>query len=548
MLLQDFVDLVSVVRIKFGNRPFWVFVAAFLTISVLQTLVRVWGKPERDATTRRTAATPVIPVGLSIAAIAAYVAVALWYLIEPKYHDYAEPTVAAVGWLFHVGRPIYHAFDSPERYSHMYGPLAFMIPGWFLGLFGPGLSTSKIAGIAAAFAALIVMYRLARSVTTTTRALGLTAIFAVVCLIFRNLSFWIRPDSFLVLFSAVALLASTSRRNLTAVIGLGLATGVLWDLKITGVLYALPAFGIVVARYGLLAAVWASSISALTAALPFLIFPNVSLTNYLLWVHTSANNGLGFWTLRQNIEWALFLMLPVVPSLLASPSGKEDARVRAWMLGGLCLGVILVVLAASKPGAGPYHLLPFLPSILYAAACDLDRLPASITQQRAFRRGVLAFVSCAALVAFLQLTYFFREMTGLRGTAIAADIRQFMDAHPSATIEMGPGSPGEALTLFRPLLVFRNNSYFLDAPAVQEFQMSGLTLPPATIQALASCVVDYWLIPKSAEPFSSRNKYPSTGFRPLLSDEFRRTFANTYAHVGETTYFQVWSCRAGARK
>jgi hypothetical protein len=122
----------------------------------------------------------------------------------------------------------------------------------------------------------------------------------------------------------------------------------------------------------------------------------------------------------------------------------------------------------------------------------------------------------------------------------ASDIKDFASSH-AGVIELGYGST-EAFTLERPLLVFRNNSYLLDQPAVREHQLAGLELPPATLQALRSCRVTYWLIPKGEIPFSGRNAYPAVLLKPLFSDEFREVFHQSYRLTAETVYYDVWEC------
>jgi hypothetical protein len=51
---------------------------------------------------------------------------------------------------------------------------------------------------------------------------------------------------------------------------------------------------------------------AITAAAPFAMFSNVSLTEYVTWVRLSARTGLLLSTLRQNLEWTAFLLVPVL--------------------------------------------------------------------------------------------------------------------------------------------------------------------------------------------------------------------------------------------
>ncbi len=536
MTLEQFVNVVSRFRITVGNRPFWLFVA------ILLICLLVNGVLTRSARPRPASAA----WWLAIGAIAAYVAIDIWYLRQESYYDYAEPSVAAVAWLFNVGRPIYHDFDSAERYSHMYGPMAFMIPAWVMAVLGPSITTSKIAGAIAGLISLGAMYRLMRSATGVRTALSLTGLFAVLCLIFRNYSFWIRPDSFLLAAAAVALLAAATARTAVAAITLGIATGVLFNLKLTGPLYALPAFAVLMTRLGIPAAVAAAGTSVLIAAAPFLLFSNVSLANYLMWVRVSADNGLGFWSLRQNIEWAFFLIVPLSTTLV---SHVQDGRasLRRWLLAGLGVGMALVVLPASKPGAGPYHLLPFIPAVLYGVALGYDEAKRS-DQGDIVRIGSLAFAITAVMVAFGQLTYFFWGAALTRDKDLAADIQRFADTHPAATIAMGYTAQDEAFALPSPILVFRDGSYLLDALAIQEYQMSGLALPDATVRAIAECHVDTWLFAKNAEPFSARNSTLRPDTRPCFRTSSAGRSSTRMSMSPIRRYFQVWRCRGRNRR
>ena len=72
--------------------------------------------------------------------------------------------------------------------------------------------------------------------------------------------------------------------------------------------------------------------------------------------------------------------------------------------------------------------------------------------------------------------------------------------------------------------------------------MQGLELPPSTLEAVARCRVNYWLLPKGEAPFSGRNVYAAAFARPLFSDRFRDVFVSSNRLVGTTAYFDVWQC------
>jgi hypothetical protein len=131
-------------------------------------------------------------------------------------------------------------------------------------------------------------------------------------------------------------------------------------------------------------------------------------------------------------------------------------------------------------------------------------------------------------------------MQGRRMLQEIRDIETFVAEHPGV-VEMGYGVD-DPMTFERPVLVFRNNAYLLDAPAVGEHQLAGLGIPPATLDALRQCRVNYWLVPKGEAPFTSLNMYPAVFLQPVFPDEFRRVFHQTHTLIATTEYFDAWQC------
>jgi hypothetical protein len=277
------------------------------------------------------------------------------------------------------------------------------------------------------------------------------------------------------------------------------------------------------------------------ASFPFAYYGNVSLSDYLIWLRLSGSTGLLLSTLRQNIEWAIYLCLPIVLSYYAVPRALRPESV-VWRntLAALVVGVTGVVIAASKPGAGPYHLIPFLPIIVYIVAWHLARFSPHVVLDVDTASAAVTFVLTAVLIGTAQQLQFVTTMRDRRLLHESDDIRGFSESH-QGTVAMGYGAT-ESLSLERPLLVFQSNSYLLDQPAIREQQLQGIELPRATIQAIAECRVNYWLIPKGEAPFSARNSYAAVLLRTLYPEEFRRVFEQAHSIVGSTTYYDIWQC------
>lgn len=531
-------DAVNVVGARVGGRPLMLSIVVLGLLFVLRHR-GVPGTSNNRWTWLATRAT----AGAGLLGLLTYPLAAAWYASDPHFFDNAEPTMVAIGWLFHVGKPLYHLPDAAERYAHIYGPLAFMFHGAALGTFGPGIGVSKGLGVAAGLASLAFGYGAIRYHAGVQRSLVLTGVCALVLLLFRHYSFWTRPEPLQLMAASAALLFAVSARGWTGAILVGLASGILWNLKFTGPLYSLPVFVLLHRRTGWRGTSLAVGAGLAAAVAPFLAFSNVSPGNYLAWVALSARTGLLLSTLRQNLEWAAYLCLPLLLSYYAVPRQHrpQGPEWRAVLI-ALLLGMLGVVVAAAKPGAGSYHLLPFVPLIMYIVAWQAAGFSRAAEIDPAVPLASIAFLVTAAVVALAQQALVLTTMNERRALREIDDIEQFASTH-EGVIEMGYGRT-EALTLERPVLVFRNNSYLLDQPAVREHQLEGLEIPPATLDAIAHCRVRYWLIPKGEPPFSGRNPYAAVFLRPLFSDEFRRVFTATHTTVGSTAYYDVWQCQA----
>ena len=485
--------------------------------------------------------------GRAVAAIVAIVAgiglflyplIAIWYASDPHFFDNAEPTIVSVAWVYLKGAPLYHAVDSPERYSHIYGPMAFMVHAWAFAALGPSIAVSKWVGTAAGIASLALIFATLRRVCSTDRAMALTGIAAMMLLTFRHYSFWVRPDSLQLFFAALSLFCATGRGSMLSIVVAGLASGILWNLKITGVLYSLPVFALIVQYSGIRAASRALGVGLLVAAAPF-FFDNVSIIKYLTWVRLSGQTGVTFSLLARNLEWAVYLCVPLLLARSMTTRTTCDGRYPSVALG---LAILIVAVAASKPGAGPYHLIPFVPVIAFFAGTRLGAMPLSSSR---LLPSAAAIAWSAVLVLFVasESAYLVTTMTPRRALDDVEDVRAFLDGH-DGIVEMGYGWT-EAKSLIRPVVTFRNSVYLIDQPAVREYQLQGLELPSSTVDAVRGCRAAYWLIPKGEQPFSLINTYPSVANTPLFSAAFRDAFAASYRLTESTKYYDVWKCSMG---
>lgn len=473
-------------------------------------------------------------VTFGLAFLAAYLAIVVWYVTKLTYFDPAEPTITAVAAVFRTGHPLYPALDAPERYAHIYGPALFVIHAGAMALFGSSILVSKAVGAVAVIAALGVSFHVYRERAGIYAATLATAACVVVFMGFSNVTFWTRSDPLLILCVALGLLATRLRSSLASMLLLGLTAGLAVNLKVTGVLYFLPIIAMSLVARGARALALAAAIATVTALAPFVVH-SVSIANYKDYLELSARNGLNAGRLRQNAEWLLFLSAPVGLLLWSTwRIGGLSGHLRAMLL-ALAPALVGVAIVTAKPGGGPFHLLPFVPVLLYG----IVNAPRS-SWSAAAQTLALAFTITAVALAVPRQLIFVETSVDRDLTPAVNYIRSFADAHPGASMTVGYAGTS-VLSFARPEAVFRTGDYFLDVPAIQEHGLAGQPLPEAAILALVTCRAEYILVPGGASPFAVQSAYYPDGPRDVFPPEFRQEFQRRYRRI-RSDVFDVWAC------
>lgn len=471
-------------------------------------------------------------------AVLAHLYFATVYLQSANYTDHIEPNTAVVSWLWLHGAPVYHALDAPERYAFLYGPLAYLAGGLSFALFGGSVLAAKLPGFVCLLLALgataAAALRVGRGWVAGLAALGYVSLLA---LFFRNFSFWSKPDSFLLAAAALGVLACTWRSGRGAATGVGLALGLAVNAKITGGLYFLPLLAWLWERHGLRPALAAGVTGAVLAVLPFFT-EQISVVHYIEWLRAAGGHGLSLSLLVQNL---LFGVLALVPAAVFA--WRERGCLRRYPLTGVAAGLalLLVVVAASKPGSGPHHLLPFLPALGMLAA----RLAAGARHVRLVSAACAAFALASGATAAVAVYYGLGVVRShALGDTLRAEIEHVSARYPDRSIYMGYGDGSRyTWTFVRDELAYRGHPYLIDAAAMMDFQLSGVDVPDATVERMVGDVGAVWLIPAGQEPFTIVNWYYRATGGKLFSDEFRQAFSDHYRKVAGTEHYDVYLAR-----
>jgi hypothetical protein len=486
----------------------------------------------------------------------------IWrYFIAIDYADPAEANVVSVAWLFQGGRTLYPALDAAERYINNYGPFLYIVQGLFLKLFQPSFWSSKLVGCLAGVASLGLLLLTLKHRLPWTIALFCGGVISLGLLSLTSASgllasaFWVRPDSLLLFFTAIAVVAVLRGGQRTAVIVSAIALGVSLNLKVIAFLHFVPLYAILLQRFGLSWTMGAMVGAVAIAIAPFVVVPTISFSNYATWLLQVRQKGINPEQIVKNLLWIGYVALPcAIASLhlyLINPSSYFSwVRQHRLYLCLLAIGVMTTAIVGALRGALENNLLPFVP--LFAGS--LNQLLQRITRmplwgnRKQFAAVLLSMnVTLAFVVSVTMLVYsteagFLARLGNAPGAAAVQDLHRILQAYPNRSIGMGYGGTTSELPNYRPVLVFAGQPYLLDSASLMEMQAAGLkNTPDATVDAIAACKTQIWLIPKNNKPFDLHNFYPP--LQKLFNDQFRQVFRKRHRRIQQTQFYDVWACK-----
>lgn len=511
-----------------------------------------------------------VQIGFAIAAflpILNYLGLTITYLASPTFADPAEANVASVSWLFQTGHPLYPALDAAERYINNYGSCLYIIQGLFLKVFQPSFFSVKLAGCLAGISSLFVSFLLFKQRLNFRLAMlgcGLTSLWFLALTSATGLvtsSFWVRPDSLLLLCTTVGLFLAAYGNKWSAIVGSAIALGISTNLKITALLHFLPTYVLLLQRFGIVYTLASLIGSGVVAIAPFMLFSNVSLTNYLTWLRQVGHKGINAEQVTKNLLWMGYISVPTgIAALQLLCTNARYFRQWLWRHGGYllvliaCIGVAAI--AGATRGALENNMLPFVPLLIYLLSDLIEKSFCSCEKANKLHHTIVTSFSISAALAFIvsiSLTVYSTEaplvsrLTDGSSNSVVQDLERVMETYKKSAdndnqgIAMGYGS-SYPLAAYRPALVFANNPYLLDSASLMEMQAAGLNnTPESTLNAIRTCQIQYWLIPKNEKPFEVYSYYPP--LQKLFSNQFRQAFRQQYERQEQTEFYDIWICK-----
>jgi hypothetical protein len=226
---------------------------------------------------------------------------------------------------------------------------------------------------------------------------------------------------------------------------------------------------------------------------------------------------------------------------------KFNAGDRQFFLFGLT-SIALVLVPASKAGAGPHHFIPFLPIMALSYAILLKPTLTTSTEIKNpnFNKIFLLFFyvsfGFAIFLGFSSQRHIMHFFTNTdKHMAQVEEVQKILENYKGQYIQMGYSDGDHYSSSFpRSLLTFAGNRLFIDAAPMMDFEKSNISISAATIQAINSCSVDIWIIPKG-DAFSLASGYSPS--RRLFEDRFTDAFFANYEIDESGQNYDIWTCR-----
>ena len=206
---------------------------------------------------------------------------------------------------------------------------------------------------------------------------------------------------------------------------------------------------------------------------------------------------------------------------------------------------LLVCVAASKPGAGPHHLLPGLPLKIWL----VHQLTYKDNNEysRAYRfLGLVVFVMSIYYVSY-GYPKFLRVHLGSyesiwRQIQAKQELQQLIQNHPNSLVGVSDDKhENYSLSFYRPYAFGPNYRDLLDPVAFMEVNYTLEVDDGLFAEKIRTCTYRSIILPAKGEPFDLSNLYFKYK-KPLFTDNLKLTFASNYKLLKHGQFYDIFMC------
>jgi hypothetical protein len=460
------------------------------------------------------------------------------YFVFPNYYDQLEPLIASLGAYWRQGHALYTSLDSPYRYSSIYGPLPFVVNAVFQGLPLPVIEASKIPGVVNLIITVSCVAILARQLHVKRQEFLLfVGCFVAALLGFKNTAYWSRGDSYMLAGVSCVCLASElcqQNRRLIFYLVLGFFAGLCCAAKIFSGFLFLPLLVFFIerdSRNGSLAGLTLSVLVGIFAGLSLFTLPGISLPSHLEWLQVYGSHPLQLYLFSRNLTY----MIPFFLLIWISGFGP---RYRSTFFATFGVGIIICTFG-SILGAGAYHCLPFLPVLFYFCLIGFKQCESiHLKLAEVVGAGLIFAIFYFCVAEQRSVGQFFLRYN--EELAWRKDLENILDKYPGSMAMGYAANHKFDRTFFRPLVITARHRLLIEPMPMMDMIESKITMPSSTISAIQNCDVDYYVLPKSDQPWGLQSDFGPMTFNA----QFVSAFQKAYVSLEQTAEYTVYGCAA----
>jgi hypothetical protein len=453
--------------------------------------------------------------------------------------DGLEADILSIAAASMHGQPVYHSITSPYySYAAPYGPLTFVIYQAGLVIGGGRFWVLRAMLVVANLFICFGLYKIFRKSGRRDAALALMALPLGLLMEQLRYAFALRSDDWIVLTMTLAVWASLMESEIWAAVLTGFCAGLAIDFKVTVAAAVLLVLLMLYQRSGIKFVAIAAGVAALTVFAPFTL-PEISLPNYIQWLLAARREGIATSMIGWCVAYAALLVAPLIVLRLMGidPFPRKINGRSIYVIVLLLFCTLIAISVGAKPGGGVWHLWQLIPVIGAYTSVAIGMSQTSKPIRFDYAVLIIAFGGMVIALSFLLRDV---ALVRLPNEAQANELRigrqqidAYLNDYRGRTLQMGYGEGWQPVQLLRFIPVLSGQPYSLDGSRrLEAFQQR---FPIGTIEKMAHCKNDVWLIPHGEQPFIMPYLFPQA-----LHD----TFVRDYAIEQRGSVLDAWVCKA----